>query len=358
MRPRSLVLPILALLGGCAAPGPAEPASGPFVTSEMVKPLTDAYREYVTLLVQLNSAAPLDRSQAISRLQAGPYTYFPDDRDLINRAAAGDGAALAELARRGRMLEALTVFWGSVDLPKWNDARKRICAMGQDARVLFVNTLLRMLLNGHLRNHWSAIRFQLVAVGDDTFETAVALFRAKADDTPDTIIFKRDDLVQVTLVILGFGERARPVIEEFSRSPRFNVRRAVAVALGEGKVAEHFALLDALLRRDPQWMVRADAANAMGQMRPVRAKAGVALLEALKSERDRQVRPYIASALGALVFEDAVPTLVGSLDLPDYDYVEKAMFALCQITGERYLTAPDWQKWFAQDYAKWREKLR
>ncbi len=214
-----------------------------------------------------------------------------------------------------------------------------------------------MLLNGQLREQWSQIRFQLVAVGDDAFETAVALFKAKADRTPDTILFQKDDLVQVALVIMGFGERGRPVIEEAARSTRFNVRRAVAAALGEGRATEHFALLESLLRKDAEWMVRADAATAMGSI-PDRAKAGRALIEALKTERDHHVRPHIASSLGALVYVDGVPTLVASLEVPDYDYVETAMFALFQITGEKHMTADAWRRWFAKDYAAWKKKAR
>ena len=359
---KSHLLPVLALAAGlsaCAAPPSEEaPPSNPGVTSEMLKPLTDAYREYVAALILLDSPAPRDRSDGLLKLQASPYAYFPDDRALITKAGQGDETARKELGRRGKMLDALFAFWGGVDLPKWNDARKRLVALGQDARIILVNTLMRMLLNGQLRTQWSQIRFQLVAVGDDAFETAVALYRAKADQTPETIIYKKDDLVQVALVMLGFGERARPIIEESAKSPRFNVRRSVAVALGEGRAAEHLELLTTLLQKDPAWMVRADAADAMGMMRAARAKAGGALVEALKTERDRQVRPHVASALGELVFEDAVPTLVASLEIADYGYVETAMFALCKITGERYLNADEWRKWFNSDYAKWRAKLR
>jgi hypothetical protein len=358
MTRRLIPVALAAVLSACAAPpSEAPPPSGPTVTSEMLKPLTDAYREFVSSLLELDSPSPRDRAEGLKKLESSPYAYFPDDRELIAKAVAGDEKSRAELARRGRLLDALFAFWGKVDLPKWNDARKRIVALGQDARIILINTLLRMLLNGQLQEQWSAIRFQLVAIGDDAFETAVALFKAKVDVTPDTIIFRKDDLVQVALVILGFGERGRPLIEEYAKSPRFNVRRAVAVALGEGRATEHFALLENLLRKDPEWMVRADAADAMGSIRD-RARAGAALIEALKTERDRQVRPHLASSLGALVCVDAVPILVQSLDVADYDYVERAMFALFQITGEKHLTGDAWRKWYAKDYAKWRSKVR
>jgi HEAT repeat protein len=354
---RALVL-LAAGLSACAAPAPPEERKGPALTSEMLKPLTDAYREYVASLVLLDSVAPRERADAMSKLQAGAYAYFPDDRDLIAKAAAGDDVARKELGRRGRLLDAMFAFWGPIDLPKWNDARKRICALGQDARVILVNTLLRMLLNGQLRSQWGAIRFQLVEIGIETLETAVALFRVKAEDTPDTIIYKQDDLMQVALVILAFGEPGRPYIEEFAKSPRHNVRRAVARALGEGRAAEYMDLLRRLLREDKVWMVRSAAAISMGELRAAKSAAGSALLDALFKESDRSVRCDIAAALGALAYEDAVPGLVKSLDIVGYDYVEKAMFALCQITGERLLTAEAWRKWYATEYRRWREKLR
>jgi len=324
----------------------------------MLKPLTDAYREYVASLILLDSAAPRDRAEAMSKLQAGAYTYFPDDRDLITKAAAGDDVALKELGRRGRLLDAMFAFWGPIDAGKWNDARKRICALGPDARIILVNTLLRMLLNGQLSAQWGAIRFQLVEIGTDTLETAVALFRVKAEETPDTIIYKQDDLMQVALVILGFGEPGRKYIEEFAKSPRFNVRKAIVRAVGEGRGVEYLPLAREKLARDPIWVVRAAAAKTLGELRPARADAGAALMEALASERDRSVRPYIVAALGQLVYEDAVPMLIRTLEAPDYDLAEKTMFALCQITGERLLSQEAWRRWYDREYVRWREKLR
>jgi len=347
--PRAFPLVVLLAIAGCGAP----PQKGEkAVTAEMLRPLTEAYREYVADLVLLGSLAPRDRSDAMKRLQASPYSYFPDDRELIKKAAVADEAARLELARRGKILDAMFAFWEKPDTAKWNDARQRIVALGEDARVILINTLMRMLMNGQLREHWPAIQFQLVALGDDAFVTAVALFQRMADETPDTIIYKRDDLVQVGLVILGFGEKGRPVLEKHARSERFNVRRAIAVAIGQGKATERFELLENLLRRDPEWMVRADAADAMGSIRD-RERAGATLVEALKEERDRNVRPHIATSLGALAYSNAVPVLVASLEVADYDYAEKAMFALFQITGQRHMNAQAWQKWFA---TKWKPR--
>ncbi|HZL73065.1 MAG TPA: HEAT repeat domain-containing protein [Planctomycetota bacterium] len=352
MPARLLAAALLAALGACASAPPKKEST---FTAEMLKPLTDAYREYVASLVALDSIAPLERAEAMKKLEGTPYAYFPDDRELIRRAAARDETARKELARRGKILDGMLVFWGKPDTPKWNDARRRIVALGQDARIVLINNLLRMLLNGQLREHWPAIRFQLVEIGEETLETAVALFDTLVEQTPDTIIYRKDDLVQVALVILSFGEKGRPVFEKYGKSPRFNVRRAVAVTIGEGHATENFDILERLLRKDPDWMVRADAADAMGSIRD-RARAGAVLVEAIKAERDRNVKPHIAVSLGTLVYADGVTVLVASLEGAEYEYAEKAMFSLFQITGERHMSPPAWQKWYAKDYPRWKRE--
>jgi hypothetical protein len=359
---RRIAIVLVSFLAACGAPrggaDPADPGAGRMITPESFKPLTDTYREYVGALVRLGSVMPAERADGLRWLEVNTYAFFSDDRALIARASAGDEAARIELVRRGRVLDAIFAFWGKVDLPKWNDARRTICSLGEDARIVLVTTLLRMLLNGQYQSHWPSIRFQLVEIGDEALETSVGLFRAKAEVTPDTIIFKEDDLVQVGLVILGFGEKGRPAIDEFAKSPRFNVRKAIARAVGEGRVVEHLPLVRGMLSGDAMWVVRAAAAKALGELRPARSAAGAALMEALSTERDRSVRPYIVSALGKLVYEDAVPILIRTLEAPDYDLAEKTMFALCQITGERLLTQDAWRRWYQRDYVRWRGKLR
>ena len=65
-----LVLSGLAVLTACAAPpGEEPPKQGPVVTPELVKPLTEAYREFVASLVALDSASPKERSDAMKKLQ-------------------------------------------------------------------------------------------------------------------------------------------------------------------------------------------------------------------------------------------------------------------------------------------------
>src|SRR5688572_27868025 len=102
-----------------------------------------------------------------------------------------------------------------------------------------------------------------------------------------------------------------------------------------------------MLKKDRDWKVRSDAAVALGSIRD-RAAAGTILLQALKTERDRNVRRLIAESLGVLVYVEAIPALVASLDVHDYEYVERAMFALFRITGERFLNSDEWRTWYAK----------
>ncbi len=352
-----LAVPLL--LAACAAPGgPAPSDDGRMVTPASFKPLTDTYREYVACLVRLKAPLPEDRRDALNRLEAINYSFFEDDRALIAKARGGDEPARVELVRRGETLDALFVFWGKVNLKTWNEARVRICALGEDARILLVTTLLRMLINGQFREDWMAIRYQLVKVGDDAFATALELLRRKAADTPDTPIFKQDDLVQLLILVLEFKEKGRDPFLEMAGHPKYNVRKSVVRAVGEAQASEYVDVAVRLLAADANWEVRAAAAQALGHLRTARAAAGKALLDRLSVERDPLVRGYIVTGLGDLGVDDAVPVLISVLDVPDVELQDKAVLAHVEITGVRLGNAGSWRAWFAKDYPAWRRKRR
>jgi hypothetical protein len=51
----------------------------------------------------------------------------------------------------------------------------------------------------------------------------------------NTAVFAMEDLVQLFMVLIAFGDGGRPALEEHSRSPKVNVRRSVARAIGDSK---------------------------------------------------------------------------------------------------------------------------
>lgn len=349
---------VLLTLAACTSAPPPAPPESRMVSPEALKPLTNAYRDYVAAMVKLGSNLPGEQAEGLARLEALNYQFFEDDRVLIRKAVAGDDAARQELARRGQCLDALFVFWTRAKLSKWNEAREKIVALGQDAKILLVTTLLRMLINGQFLEDWIAIRYQLVRIGDDAFETAWGLLQKKAEETPDTPIFKQDDLIQLTILVLEFKEKGKGPLGELTKSPKFNVRKVVARAIGEAQATEYADIVLEMMAKDPHWEVRAAAAQAAGRLRGARDRIGKLLVARLAAERDRMVRWTLVSAMGDLAWEDAVPTLVQALDVPDQDLQDRAVTALVQITGERLGTPAAWRKWYAKDYAAWRAKLR
>ncbi|MBI4565293.1 MAG: HEAT repeat domain-containing protein [Planctomycetes bacterium] len=353
----------LALLFMDASCGPArtepDPAPEPvMITSEDLKPVTQVYRDYVAALIKLNSPQMIDRVEGLRKLESlRPYAYFADDRELIARASKGDEPARRELARRGECLNALFAFWGPPNPETWNAARRRIVELGQDAHVVLITVLYRMLLNGQFRAAWPAIRFQLVELGDESLRTAAALLEAKAKTTPATIIFKEDDLNQLGMVVLGFGAKGEAAFETFARADNFNVRKSMVRAIGEARVSERADLAVRMLQSDPEWVVRAQAAWALGRLTAAPDRARAALRTALDGEKDVQVRGYIAEALGTLDDVDAVPELIRALG-GGYETVERAMDALRRITGERFSKVSEWTAWFRTRHPEWRERIR
>src|SRR5207249_3405866 len=113
-------------------------------------------------------------------------------------------------------------------------ARKTLIGAGEPGQVLLCTTLLGMLLNGQNMAIFPQIRFALAESGTFALETTVGLARELTAQTPaDAAIFKMDDLVQVLMVIISFGDAGTPSLDEFSKSSKPNVRRCVARAIGE-----------------------------------------------------------------------------------------------------------------------------
>src|SRR5204863_1236367 len=156
---------------------------------------------------------------------------------LIKQFKAGSETARKELARRGVMLRSMLIFGsGPYDRAKWEEARRTLMDSGEAGQVLLVTKLLRMLLNGQNQELWPHIRFTLVECGPVAAETTAGLARQLADVAPsNTPVFHMDDLVQVLLALIGFGDSGRPALEELAKHPKPNVRRAAARAIGEAR---------------------------------------------------------------------------------------------------------------------------
>lgn len=380
--------PILlaAALAGAAAAGCAGPSAAPGrgaagsrgddlgpLDLEIVRAASEKHRRYVEALLLCGSPAPADWDKARRALEVlQPYHVFREDPDLIRAFRAGDERARRELGRRGKILQALAVLWGRYDKDAWDEARRSLLDEGEPGQVLLATTLLQRLLSEQfrveevpdaqnpalrqVRDVSVHLRYQIVESGPVALETAAALADALARETPSTPLFRHEDLTQVLLVLIQFGDRGRPKVEELAGHPNPNVRRVVARALGEGRDPAGLPLLARMLAGDAEWAVRAGAAQGLGRMAPARGAAGRVLVERLRAERDRTVRLAILEALGELHYEEAVPDLMAILEVPSVELATAAMAALYRITGEKFTRREEWSRWYAERYPLWKSR--
>lgn len=377
-RPVLASVVLAAAFAGCADPSGArspgrasrEKELGP-LDLEIVRAASEKHRRYVEALLLCGSSAPADWNRARRALEVlHPYHVFQEDPELIRAFRAGDEGARRELGRRGKILQALSVLWGRYDKDAWDEARRVLLEEGEPGQVLLATTLLQRLLSEQfrveevpdprnpglrqVRDVSVHLRYQIVESGPVALETAIALAEALAKETPSTPLFRHEDLTQVLLVLIQFGDRGRPKVEDLAGHPNPNVRRVVARALGEGRDPAGLPLLVRMLSEDPEWAVRAGAAQGLGRMVPARARAGRALVERLRAERDRAVRRAILEAIGELHYEEAVPDLMAMLDVPSVELATAVMAALYRITGEKFTRREDWTRWYVERYPHWK----
>lgn len=351
--------PLLLALAACAPPAPQQDKTEPAnFDAEAMRQYSKNLQQYIDAMLLCGSTLPADWEEAKRRFDLlHPFFIFKEDPDLIRDFKTGSAAARKELAQRGVICRSLLVFGsGPYNRAKWDDARKTLMDSGEAGQVLLCTTLLKMLLNGQYQEIWMHLRYTLVETGPIALETTVGLAKEIAATTPaGTAIFKMDDLVQLYMVIIAFGDAGRRALEEFAASPKPNVRRTVARAIGESKDGSALPLLMRLLQ-DADWMVRMPAVQAMGQMTSVRSTAGPVLVELLGKERDGLVFRTALRSIGDLLYAEAIPDLMKVLQVPSRDTVEAAMQALYIITGEKYLRREDWANWYQTRYPDWRKK--
>lgn len=360
---KSLAAPVLLLLA-TAACGPSSTRSEP-AASETAPPdlatleqHSKNLQQYVDAMLLCGSTQARDWEDA--KRQFGllhPLYVFREDPELIKQFRAGSETARKELARRGVLLRSLLIFGsGPYDRGKWDEARRTLLDAGESGQVLLVTKLLRMLLNGQNQELWPHIRFTLVECGPIAAETTAGLARQLADVAPaNTPVFHMDDLVQVLMTLIGFGDRGRPALEELAKSPKPNVRRATARSIGEARDGTAAATL-ILLLNDPEYAVRATAAEAAGALASARPTLGPALVDRIGKERDGKVLEKVLRSIGDLYYADAIPDLIRVLEVPSRETADAAMQALYIITGEKYLRREQWVEWHRLKYADWKKR--
>lgn len=351
---------LLALAAACSAPDGEKPSAkddGPRIDPETVREYSRNLQQYIDAMLLCGSTQPADWAEAKKQFDIlHPFIVFKEDPDLIRAFKGGSELARKELARRGVMLQAVMVFTSGYDKVKWDEARKILMDGGEAGQFLLCTTLLKMLLNGQNTQIFHHVRFALVESGPVALETAIGLAKELAAAVPsDTAIFRMDDLVQVVMVVIGFGDPGAATLDELSKHEKPNVRRSVARAIGESKDGSALPILMKLLL-DSDWRVRMTSAQAMGQMTSARGTAGPALVDRLGKERDGLVFRTVVRSIGDLLYVDAIPDLMKVIEAPSRDTVEVGMQSLYILTGEKYLRREQWQDWYRSKYPDWKKK--
>ena len=164
-----------------------------------------------------------------------------------------------------------------------------------------------------------------------------------------------DDLVQILMVVIGFGDAGRPTVDELAQSPKANVRRAVARSIGEARDGSAVPALIRLIN-DPEYPVRATAAEAAGAIAGAKLTLGPALVDRIGKEHDSKVLEKVLRSIGDLYYADAIPDLMRVLDVPSREIAEAAMQALYIISGMKYTRREQWVEWFRTGYPDWKKK--
>ncbi|MBV8881508.1 MAG: HEAT repeat domain-containing protein, partial [Planctomycetaceae bacterium] len=325
---------------------------------ETLRQQSKSLQQYVDAMLLCGSTQARDWEEAKRQFEVlQPLFVFREDPELIKEFRAGSESARKELARRGVLLRSMLIFGnGAYDRGKWEEARRTLMDAGEPGQFLLVTTLLKLLLNGQNQELWPHLRFALCESGKVALETSAGLARQLADNTPaNTPVFHMDDLVQVLMVVIGFGDAGRPALEDLARSAKPNVRRATAKAIGEARDGSAAPTLIALIN-DPEYTVRATAAEAAGALASARPTLGPALVERIGKERDGKVLEKVLRSIGDLYYGDAVPDLIKVLEVPSREIAEVAMQALYIITGEKLLRKEQWAEWYRTRYADWKKR--
>ncbi|HVE43392.1 MAG TPA: HEAT repeat domain-containing protein [Planctomycetota bacterium] len=357
---RRAALVLLLALGACSSQR-REPEKDPNdpgkVDLNLLKRNSRNLQDYIGAMLLAGSTNPGDWAESKKQFDlVSPFFVFQEDPTLIRQFKAGSETARRELGRRGMLLQAVVTLSSGYNREKWEAARKTLMDAGEPGQVLLCTTLLGMLLNVQNIQIFPQIRFALAESGAFALETTTGLGKELAAQTPaDAAVFNMDDLVQVLMVVISFGDAGRGALDEFSRSPKSNVRRCVARSIGESKDGSALSVL-LRLQADPEWTVRMSATQSMGQMGSVRSVAGPALVERLGKEKDGLVFRATLRAIGDLLYADAVPDLIKVLELPSRETLEAAMGALYIITGEKHLSRDKWYEWYRTRYPDWKKK--
>jgi hypothetical protein len=177
---------------------------------------------------------------------------------------------------------------------------------------------------------------------------AFILFAAGCGGPAPSLNSADPDLRRIEVINLSDSSNAAVHYNTFAtileKDPDYLVRAQAALALGKLKNPQAIPLLIKALEDTSQW-VRLDAVTALSHTND--ASAILPLCKVLKDDVSPDVRRSSARLLGEIGGEIAVPALIQSLDDKDQAVTEISYKALQKITGQKALPKDGkaWQKW-------------
>jgi len=268
-------------------------------------PTAAEIENYADALLLYDSYNPANWLKAEEKLYQMKKPELPSEEKKLMLEAKNPDAEISskarlELARHGKILKLLLVYYESPpDQKKWQDSRRQLVAMGDDAiKKLLDEGLVIKFFNPFYRYEWEIVRKELVEIGNPALERLTQLVfeleKKIADIAENTRI--SEGMVQCEITILAFGEKGEDVIAKLSKSQKWQVRKTVATTLG--KTINPFFIekyLKKLLLDDDSWQVRAESAISLSN---IKSSESIILLKfALQREKDPFVLDKIKESL-------------------------------------------------------------
>jgi len=181
------------------------------------------------------------------------------------------------------------------DAPDWPARRNQWLGLGEKARNVLVENLLRAMVLARLANYPEGAdraRLELIYLGSLAIPTVAGVLSDPMWVNPSTGEAERlptEIQTELTELLLVNGESAVPALTRLAKSDVASVRRNAYDALGRMESPEGLALLVRVLGGSGDWIDRVRAAGALGRYRD-EPRATDALVRALDDGEEQVVK--------------------------------------------------------------------
>lgn len=343
--PVLLCVALLCAVGGCSPP---EKAAAPEAANLTLADIRSQLREVPALLLKFGSKDPRDWEKACRELKSLSEELVPREiirmaEDAVNPSSPTAERARQALERMGKIEMELTKL-NVPDFNLWEDARKNLMAMGDDA----VESLILKVISIFKRRsalHWDWAKVLLKRIGSPAIPYLVGFIESPS--APQSLRARCAE----ALVIMG--KVAEDEVKKGAASTIEYVRQAYACGLGESRTRSSIELLRKLAT-DTDWKVRGFAMQSLSK---IGGSEVVPILIAGLWDSEPVVQYKAAQGLEIAKDRRAIGPLIDLLKrVPKSEEVDlirvdmAAAKALRAITGQKFGTdATEWERWYQKN---------